>query len=92
MSISFPPLGDPQKTYEVTLTEPEINTIHAFSGHVEGYMNYAHWLTKDGQELSPEKQIVLQWFRHYGPTIEELSRRLQVFDDGNAPKPRRKKA
>lgn len=89
MSISFPPLGDPQKTYEVTLTEPEINAIHAFSGHVRGYLNEVQHITKDGRGLSPENQIVLKWFSHYGPTLESLSKRLKVFDDGNSPRNRR---
>lgn len=86
MSVSFPPLGDPQKTYEVTLTEPEINAIHAFSGHVNGYLDEIQRITQGGKELSPENQIVLRWFIHYGPTLGNLSRRLQVFDDGNAPR------
>jgi hypothetical protein len=63
----LPSLGSSAKTYPVTLTEPEINTIHACFGFMRsccaaaGFKNY---------------------WDHYGPTLEALSKRLQQFDDG----------
>jgi hypothetical protein len=65
------PLGDPRKTYNVTLTEPEINAIHAAFGFMQSASAYAGFS---------------KFCNHYGPTMEALSKRLIVFDDGNAPR------
>lgn len=69
--LELAPLGDEKKTYDVVLTEPEINAIHAAFGFMQG------------AALSP---IFAQFCNHYGPVMKSLSERLQVFDDGNAPR------
>ena len=65
----FPPLGDPDKRYQVELSEPEINAIHAAFGFLQSAAAYA------GFE---------RFCAHYAPTMEALSERLIIFDDGDA--------
>jgi hypothetical protein len=62
----FPSLGDSRKRYAVTLTEPEINAIHAASGFIKS--------AGAASEVGP-------FTAHYGPTLERLSERLGAFDD-----------
>jgi hypothetical protein len=66
----LPDLGNPQKRYQVELTEPEINAIHAAFGFMQSAAAYAGFK---------------RFCSHYGPTMKALSERLQSFDDGNAP-------
>lgn len=70
LPATLAPLGDENKTYELVLTEPEINAIHAAFGFLQG------------AAASP---IFRQFCEHYGPTMKRLSERLELFDDGNAP-------
>jgi hypothetical protein len=66
----FPSVGDGSKVYSVTLTEPEINTIHAVFGFLQGMIDTG---------LAPA--ITRDWWNHYRPTLLHLSERLQEFDD-----------
>ena len=63
----FPTLGDVNKTYVVRLTEPEINAIHAAHGFIKA------------AGVAP---VLKRFAEHYGPTLEHLSKKLGVFDDG----------
>jgi len=64
--LQFPDIGDSSKLYNVTLTEPEINAIHATAGFLTSFCGYAD---------------PTGWWKHYGPTLTILSERLAVFDD-----------
>lgn len=70
-AMPLPPLGDAAKQYHVDLTEPEINAIHAAAAFIESCCAAAG---------------MTNYWEHYGPTLEGLSQRLAVFDDGNAPR------
>lgn len=75
----YPPLGDVTKTYQVVLTEPEINTVFAVHGFFMG-MKAMH-------DNFPSAALVGRgWVQHYFETLEQLSKKLEVFDDGNAPR------
>lgn len=67
----LPALGDSAKVYPVTLTEPEINAIHAAFGY----------LRSNCIEMSKIEPSIMKWWNHYGPTLEALSERLGEFDD-----------
>lgn len=62
----LPPIGDPNKTYPIVLTEPEINAIHSAMGFVRSACATAPFPN---------------YWKHYGPTLENLSNRLAEFDD-----------
>lgn len=64
--LDMPSLGDASKVYQITLTEPEINAIHAALGFIRSACAAAG---------------LKRFWGHYGGTIEELSERLRVFDD-----------
>jgi hypothetical protein len=67
---SYPPIGDDRKRYPVTLTEPEINAIHAAYGFMKAACKAARFQ---------------RFWDNYGPTLEALSERLIEFDDEDAP-------
>jgi hypothetical protein len=71
-SPTLPRIGDPRKTYPVTLTEPEINAIHAVAAFCE-------------QATKVNIPIVRAWWEHYGPTFGALSVRLAIYDDSDKP-------
>jgi len=79
---ALPPLGDTRKTYAVTLTEPEINTIHAVYGFMDGQVRA---VVERLGSLSPDFELVQRWLEQYHPVLQQLSERLEVFDDGNIP-------
>jgi len=64
--LKMPMLGDSSRTFNVVLTEPEINAIHAAYGFIQG---------------AGKVPIAKRFWDHYGPTMEALSKRLQVYDD-----------
>jgi hypothetical protein len=66
----FPTLGDSAKLYAVQLTEPEINAIHAGTAFIKAVC--ADW----------PGELSARYWKHYGPTLEALSGRLAIFDDG----------
>lgn len=66
----FPTLGDSRKRYPVELTEPEINAIHAGAAFIKAVC--ADW---------PD-ELAARYWKHYGPTLQGLSERLAIFDDG----------
>jgi hypothetical protein len=68
----FPTLGDPSRTWDVALTEPEINAIHSAMGFIRS-------ACKDWPSL-----IGKYYWNHYGPTLQALSDRLTVYDDPRA--------
>lgn len=70
----YPDLGDARKIYAVTLTEPEINALFAATGFMRGACN----------NLRKPPGFPGLW-RHYGATLDEIDRKLGVFEDGNAP-------
>jgi hypothetical protein len=69
--LKFPPLGTESKTFPATLTEPQINAIHAAVGFLRAEM----------AELEKASGMEVSWWQHYGPTLERLSEDLGVFDD-----------
>lgn len=77
----FPSLGLDRKQYPETLTEPEINAIYSGVG----------WLSELAGEAARADQqdavarYFVAWWKHYGPTLEQLSERLKVWDDEDAP-------
>lgn len=68
----LPDLGDPRKTWDIALNEPEMNAIAAVTGFVRGACNNARFSA---------------YWNHYGPTLESLLLRLEQIapDDNNAP-------
>lgn len=76
--MPFPDLGDARLTWEVCLTEPEINTIHAMCGFIGGMLEQ---MRKD-LALSPVLIQFIRWAEYYGPTLEALSDRLARDTEG----------
>lgn len=61
-TMPLPPLGNSQPTYHVTLSEAEINAIHFAVGFSIG-------------GCMPSE--LRKFAEHYGPTLRQLSKRLQ---------------
>ena len=64
-NLPLPPLGDATKNYTVTLSEPEINAIHASAGFFRAVC-LARGLSK--------------FWGHYSSTLEGLSEKLVQFE------------
>lgn len=64
--LDLPPVGSTNKLYNVDLTEAEINTIHSALGFIRAACGAAG---------------INNYWKHYGPTLEGLSDKLEKFDD-----------
>ncbi len=72
--ISPPDLGDPSLSWPALLTEPEINTIHACLGFLQ-------------EACKVQVPILQAWWKHYGPTLDQLSKRIAAETEGPNAKP-----
>ncbi len=70
----MPDLGDSALAWPALLTEPEINTIHACCGFMEG-------------TCKAPVPILQAWWKYYGPTLDQLSKRIAAETEGPNAKP-----
>lgn len=81
--MSLPNLGNPQKAYTVTLTEPELNAQGALWGFVLGAIEQNPEFKK--VSFQTDGTTIGQWWEHYGPSLRSLDRKLSALDDVDAP-------
>lgn len=65
-SLNLPSLGDEQKRYPTLLSQRDINAIHAAFGFMLASSRYTGFQN---------------FWAHYGPTMQQLSERLEILDD-----------